>query len=309
MRLKVRAVLLELSHNPGGLTAGQRGEDDRRLPASVGVERMVPPTRSACVLRGRVVGLLADRDHVRDLHDTRLESLGLESPEPGWSASRTGVCDADHLQPRSVQHQPPRGTRRSLPAATAWKTPPDRRGGRAWPSSRMKTSGCEEVVAKYMPPEERALRERAGRIQAETPIVRFCSRTCRISAEIRLDLPTPGGPGPDRVRLPRVRIDVAHEVVRHRVGVLDEETHALARACRRRGRPPRATPASSPASEATLRGLGAAGCSAALSAPRVGRTRRVTREQARRRRRRDPARPTIIKGPAMTEAESVDRRS
>ena len=59
----------------------------------------------------------------------------------------------------------------------------------------MKTPGIEEVLREADPiAEQRALRERARRVDGDDADGRPASRIRRTSAAIRLDLPTPGGP-------------------------------------------------------------------------------------------------------------------
>jgi len=55
-------------------------------------------------------------------------------------------------------------------------------GSRKWSASRMRSPSSAPCVNGL-----------DGSTEI-TPIVRSCARTCRTSALIRLDLPTPGGP-------------------------------------------------------------------------------------------------------------------
>ena len=205
-----------------------------------------------------------------------------ESPEPGISTSTT--VSAIPITSTSLWPAPT-GLEEdeSLPAASSSEQRLQRRLGEAAEVAARahradEDAGIEEVVGEPdAVAEQRALRERARRVDRDRrrSCVR-CSRMCPISVEIRLDLPTPGGPvTPTAYASAGLGIDVADEVVRERVAVLDERDRPRERAADRPcARLPRATPRPVPPPVHCLGGL--ASTLRWTSAPR--------REPARRRR-------------------------
>ena len=94
------------------------------------------------------------------------------------------------------------------------KTP----GSRKWSLSRMRSPSSAPCVNGLEGSTE------------TTPTVVSRSRTSRISAETRLDFPTPGGPvRPTAYALPVCGIEVGDEVVGERIAVLDERDRACER--------------------------------------------------------------------------------
>ena len=100
------------------------------------------------------------------------------------------------------------------------------------PIERMKTPGSRKWSASRMRSPSSAPCENGLDGSTETtPTVRPSARTWRSSAPIRLDLPTPGGPvTPIAYALAGLRVEVADELVRERVGVLDERDRPRERA-------------------------------------------------------------------------------
>ena len=94
------------------------------------------------------------------------------------------------------------------------------------PIDRMKTSGIEEVVGQPDPvAEQRPCENGLDGSTDTTPTDWSSPRTWRTSAEISVDLPTPGGR-----RRTRARVEVADDLVGERIGVLDERDRARERA-------------------------------------------------------------------------------
>ena len=123
-----------------------------------------------------------------------------ESPEPGMSTSSTVSAIADHLDLAL-----PRADRLEEDDVLARRVEDEQRLQRrlgetaemaARPHRADEDAGVEEVVGEAdAVAEQRAVRERARRVDRDDAD-RACSRarTWRTSAEMRLDLPTPGGP-------------------------------------------------------------------------------------------------------------------
>jgi hypothetical protein len=123
----------------------------------------------------------------------------IESPEPGISTSTTvSAMPITSTSPWPV----PTVSRKtsSFPAASSTSSACSVASARPprWPRlpiERMKTSGSRKWSASRMRSPSSAPFENGLDGSTEmTPTERFSSRTCRTSALIRLDLPTPGGP-------------------------------------------------------------------------------------------------------------------
>ena len=121
------------------------------------------------------------------------------SPEPGMSTSSTvsaipitstSLCPAPTVSRKTT----------SLPAASSTSSACSAASARPprWPRvpiERMKTSGSRKWSLSRMRSPSSAPCENGLEGSTETtPTVISRSRTCRISAETRLDFPTPGGP-------------------------------------------------------------------------------------------------------------------
>ena len=92
------------------------------------------------------------------------------------------------------------------------------------PIERMKTPGSRKCSDRRMrsPRSAPCVNGLDGSTEI-TPTVCSAARIRRTSAAIRLDLPTPGGPViPTTYARARLRVHLAHELVRERVAVLDE---------------------------------------------------------------------------------------
>ena len=151
-----------------------------------------------------------------------------ESPEPGISTSST--VSAIPITSTSLWPAPTvSSSTMSLPAASssnaacsvASASPP------RWPRvpiERMKTPGSRKWSESLIrsPSSAPCVNGLDGSTEM-TPTVVSRSRTWRTSALISDDLPTPGGPGDaDDEGRARLRVEVADELVRERVAVLDE---------------------------------------------------------------------------------------
>ena len=174
------------------------GQDDRRAPRALAVEREDRAHLVQHRLRGWVIHLV-DRDHVGDLHDPRFQRLDGVA-RAGHQHEQDRVRDPDHLDlalagadrleeddvlAGRVEQEHRLQRRLREPAEMA-----------ARPHRADEDAGVEEVVGEPDPvAEQRALRERARRIDRDDARP-SCprSRTCRTSALISDDLPTPGGP-------------------------------------------------------------------------------------------------------------------
>ena len=94
--LEVCPVLLDLGPQLGHVLAARRvGEDDRRPPGTISIEREDRPHLVEHRLGRRMIHLV-DRDHVRDLHDARLQSLDGVA-RAGHQHQHDRVRDPDHL--------------------------------------------------------------------------------------------------------------------------------------------------------------------------------------------------------------------
>ena len=142
---------------------------------------------------------LVDGDHVRDLHDPRLQRLNGVA-RAGHEHEDDRVRDADHLdlalaradgleedqvlagRVQDEQRLERRLRQAALVAAGAHRADEDAR--------------VEEVVGEPdAVAEQRALRERARRVDRDdADRALLAARTWRTSAPISVDLPTPGGP-------------------------------------------------------------------------------------------------------------------
>src|SRR5438552_2465044 len=175
--LEIGPVLLELLPQLGNVLAACRlGEHDRRTPRAVAVEREDRPHLVQHRLRGGVVELV-DRDHVWDLHDPRLEGLHRVA-RARHQHEQHGVHDADHLDlalprpdrleedellARSVEHEQCLQRRLGEPAQMSAR--PHRTDEDAWVEEMV---GEPDAVA-----EERAVRERAGRVDRDDADLRL----------------------------------------------------------------------------------------------------------------------------------------
>ena len=226
-------VLLELRPQLGDVLAPERlREDDRRT--SLGLRE--PDDRAHLAqhrLRGRVVHLV-DRDHVRDLHDPRLQRLhGVARPR--HEHEQHGVGDPGHLDlalagadrlheddvlPRRVE-QEDRLQRRLREASEV--TPRPHRAD--------VDAGVEEVVAEADAiAEERTARERARGVDGDDADRPPGLPDVRDESGDERRLAGAGRPGdPDDRSLPRLGVELADERVRDRIAVLDERDRARQR--------------------------------------------------------------------------------
>ena len=126
-------------------------------------------------------------------------SAWIESPEPGISTSTTvsaipmtstSLCPAPTVSRKTSSF--PAASRMSSACRVVSASPP--RCPRV-PIERMKTSGSRKWSERRIRSPSRAPWVNGLEGSTEiTPIVVPASRTWRTSAEIRVDLPTPGGP-------------------------------------------------------------------------------------------------------------------
>ena len=105
---------------------------------ALAVERQDRPHLVQHRLRSGVIALV-DRDHVRDLHDPRLERLHRVA-RPGHQHEQHGVGDADHLDlalpgADGLEEEQVLARTRRARASPGASPPRGRRGGRACPSS------------------------------------------------------------------------------------------------------------------------------------------------------------------------------
>ena len=210
------------------------GEDDRRLPGALLVER---EDRAHLVQHrlGRRVILLVDGDHVGDLHDPRLQRLDRVAGA-GHQDEQHGVGDPDHLDlalARSdgldeddvlsgrVQDEQRLERRLGQPAempARAHRADEDLR--------------VEEVLREPDAiAEQGALRERARRVDGDHADALVLRADLADERGDQARLADAGRPGDaDDVGGARLRVDLADELVRQRVAVLDERDRPRERA-------------------------------------------------------------------------------
>ena len=158
-----------------------------------------------------------------------------ESPEPGISTSRTvsatpitstSLCPAPTVSRKITSFPPASST--SIDCNVDSAIPP--RCPRV-PIDRMKTPGIEEVIGEPDPvTEQRSVRERARRVDRDHPDGQLLLADVANERADQGRLADAGRPGhADRVRPPRLRVDVPDDLVRERVGVLDEGDRARQR--------------------------------------------------------------------------------
>src|SRR5262245_13465950 len=201
-------------------------ENDRRVPRPVGVERQDLPHVVQHRLRRRMIQLV-DRDHVRNLHDPRLQGLDRVAGA-GLEDKHHRVRDPDHLDvglpctdgfheddvlPGGVQEEQRLEGRLGEPAEMA------ARPHRADEDARIEEMvGEPDAVAK-----QRALREGARRVDRDhagrAPPHPHVREQCADQAR----LADAGRPrDADCVRAPGLAIEIANDLVGERIGALDE---------------------------------------------------------------------------------------
>jgi hypothetical protein len=178
---------------------------------------------------------LVDRDHVWDLHDPGFQRLHGVA-RAGHEHEEDGVCDPDHLHLALA-----RADRLQQDEVLAGRVEQERRlQGRLGEAAEMaarphradEDARVEEVIGEAdSVAEERTLRERARGVDGD-------DADCRLGlahvADERADqrrLAHAGRPGqPDHVGRPGARIELADELVRERVAILDERDRTRERA-------------------------------------------------------------------------------
>src|SRR5579884_1457067 len=233
--LEVAAVLHDRVPELGHAFAPRRlRQQDRRPPLCVAVEGDDRAHLVKHRLRRGMIHLV-DRDHVRDLHDPRLQRLHRVA-RAGHQHEQHRVRDADHLDlaltgadgleedellPGRVEDE--QRLQRRLREAAEMAARPHRADEHA---------RVEEVVRKANPvAEERALRERARRVDGDDPdgaVLRAHVRDERADQARLADARRPGDA--DRVGVAGLSVDVGDELVRGGIGALDERDRARERA-------------------------------------------------------------------------------
>src|SRR5579884_1627262 len=209
LRLEPRAMLLDLLPELGDPLAPDRlGEHDGRTPSAARRQREHLPHLGQHRLRHRMIHLV-DRDHVGDLHDSRLQRLD-RVPRAGHQREHDRVGDRDHADlalpgaDRLQEHE-------VLPRSVEDEQRLQRRLGEA--------------------AEERPLRERARRVDRDHPDVRAAGAHDADQRGDEARLADAGRPREaDGVRAPRLRVQIAHDLVGERIAVLDERDRARERA-------------------------------------------------------------------------------
>src|SRR5918999_2927155 len=233
--LQVGAVLLDLFPQLGDALAPHRvGQDDRRLPRAVRVEREDRAHLVHHGLRGRVVALVHG-DDVGNLHDSGLEGLDRVAGA-GHEDEKNGVCDPDDLDfaltgsDRLEEHEllPGRVEQEGcLQGGLGQASQVSARPHRADEDLRI-----EEMVGETDPvAEQRALREGARGIDGNhadgrVPLAYIAKQR---ADEARLADTRRAGDADD-VRPPRLGVELADEVVGERVRALDQRDRTRERA-------------------------------------------------------------------------------
>src|SRR5919201_3926081 len=225
--LEVGAVLLDLLPELGDvLPAGRVGEHDRRPPRALPIEGQDRAHLVQHRLRRRMVHLV-DRDHVGNLHDPGFERLNRVA-RARHEHEQDGVGDRDHLDlalacshgleedellTRGVEDE--RGLQRRLGQATEVTA----RAHRA-----DEDIAVEEVVGEADPvAEQRPLRERAGRVDRDHADGLPLLADVADDGADQTRLADAGRTGDaDRVRAAGLRVELAHDLVGERIGVLHE---------------------------------------------------------------------------------------
>src|SRR5919106_801302 len=207
-----RAALLQMTPMAGDplpqlvdpFAADGLREDDGRVPVRLRVERKDGAHLAHHCLRGGV-GALVDRDHVRDLHDSRLEGLDRVA-RAGHQDEEDGVGDRHHLH-------------LALPGADGLEEDQILAGG-------VQEEGClERRLGK--PAEERALREGARRVDGDDPHARLRLAHMADQRADQAGLADAGRTGDaDRVRPARLGVKGPDQLVGERIGALDEGDRA-----------------------------------------------------------------------------------
>src|SRR5438874_1358230 len=238
--LEKGAVLLDLLPQLRHVLPAHRlGEDDRRIPLAAPLPMRTTEREDRAHLvqhrLGSWVVHLVDRDHVRDLHDPRLQRLHRVA-RARHEHEEDGVDDPDHLDlalPRAdrleeddvlagrVEHEQRLQRRLGEPAEV-----PSR------PHRADEDLGVEEVVAEPDPvAEQRAVRERARGVDRDDAHRDIALPDVPDQRRDEARLPDAGRTGdPDRIRGARLRIEVGDDAVCERVAVLHERDRACERA-------------------------------------------------------------------------------
>ena len=207
------------------LTMEGIGEDDRWPPVGLGE----PDDRTYLVqhrLRGRMIHLV-DGDHVRDLHDPRLQGLH-RVPRAGHEHEQHRVCDPGHLDlalacsdrlhedyvlAERVQQE--HGLERRLRKAPQMTS----RAHRADVHARIR----EVVRQPDAIAEKRTPRERAGWVDRDDAHRAIESAQMLDQRGDQRGLPDSWWPGhADHDGVPGLRIELLHDRIRERVAVLDQ---------------------------------------------------------------------------------------
>ena len=219
-RRDVPAVTVLLERVQQLLDAAGRGSEETAI---TGVER-APSERSAA-LRSRARGdrhlpevRLRDDQHVRDLHDPRLQELqgvpaaGLHDDDDGvgdLGDVGLGLADADGLDHDHVERR-----RQCVAAAACARARPPRRSPAAVERISTPLSAGSKSIRARSPSSEPPERRELGSTASMATVRARARASPPSSAESSVDLPAPGGPGdaddvPRRLAAERCRGDLA----------------------------------------------------------------------------------------------------